>query len=219
MPETPEIIIERSWRRSISLHIESDGTLMVRAPHLVPDRDIQRFILSHSDWIEKHRSRITKARSIKKTDEYLFLGKVLQFTVGNYTSVSVKENKLLFPQALLFRREKEITSWYLTQARQIITKQTEKFAEEMGADFKEITFSDTKSQWGRCTRDNRLQFSWRLVMAPILVLNYVVIHELAHTTEKNHSRAFWAKVRQFTPSYRQQLKWLKENGSTLKHVV
>ncbi len=215
----PNITVTKSFRRTIAMHIEPDGKILVKAPRFVSDGDIRRFIERHSDWIEKHQSRITAVRESKKDDEYLFLGKSLTLSPGNHTTISVKEDKLLFPKALLFRKEKEITSWYLTQARQIITKQTEKFAREMQADYRDITFSDTKSQWGRCTRDNRLQFSWRLVMAPILVLNYVVIHELSHTTEKNHSRAFWARVRQINPSYRQQLKWLKEHGSSLKVVV
>ncbi len=73
----------------------------------------------------------------------------------------------------------------------------------------------TKSQWGSCTHDNKLQFSWRLIMTPITVLNYVVIHELAHTTQKNHSRAFWDVVRRHCPSYNRQRKWLKEHGNSL----
>lgn len=215
----PNIIVTKSFRRTIAMHIEPDGKILVRAPRFVSDGDIRRFIQSHSDWIQRHRSRIVTARESKKEDEYLFLGKKLKLFVGNYTTISVKDDTLLFPKALLFRKEKEITSWYISQARTIISKQTERYAEEMKTNFKEITFSDTRSQWGRCTHDNRLQFSWRLVMTPILVLNYVVIHELAHTMEKNHTRAFWARVRQYNPSYRQQLKWLKEYGSSVKEVA
>jgi predicted metal-dependent hydrolase len=158
----------------------------------------------------------TGNHSMRKEGEYLFLGKTLTLKPGNYTSIAVKGDWLLFPQAALFRKDKELTSWYITQARALITRQTERYAKEMKTDFKEITFSDTRSQWGRCTYDNRLQFSWRLIMAPLLVLNYVVIHELAHTFEKNHTQMFWMKVRNFNPSYRQQIKWLKEYGTTLK---
>ena len=101
------------------------------------------------------------------------------------------------------------------QGKNILSEQVKSYALQMKAEYKEITFSDTKSQWGRCTHDNRLQFSWRLVMAPMLVINYVIIHELSHTFEKNHTQMFWMKVRNFNPSYRQQIKWLKEHGASL----
>lgn len=157
-------------------------------------------------------------QSANNKDTYLFLGKTLKLLPGNFINISVKENLLFFPRAMLFRKEKEIESWYIRQANAIITPLVERFALEMKTGFKSVTFSDTSSQWGRCTRDNRLQFSWRLVMAPLLVVNYVVIHELAHTMEKNHTQLFWMKVRNYNPSYRQQIKWLKEHGAAL-HIV
>lgn len=150
-----------------------------------------------------------------RKEEYLFLGQKLLFHPGNYTSITVKDDKLLFPLALLFRKEKELTNWYTQQAKKIIAAQVARFAKEMQTSYRSLTFSDTRSKWGSCTHDNRLQFSWRLVMAPLLVLNYVIIHELAHTLEKNHTQYFWMKVRRFNPSYRQQIKWLKDYGTTL----
>jgi predicted metal-dependent hydrolase len=123
---------------------------------------------------------------------------------------------ILFPKAAVFRVQKELTAWYIRQAREIISQQVEFYAKRMNASYTDLTFSDTKSQWGRCTHENKLQFSWRLVMAPLLVINYVVVHELVHTIEKNHSRSFWSKVRFHNPSYRQQIKWLAANGHALK---
>ncbi len=217
MPTLPPIKIVRSHRRSLALQIERDGIVIVKAPHFIPKRFIDQFVLEHQDWIDKHSQKIIAARSDRSENEYLYLGKKIIFIPGSYTEIAVKGDKLLFPQSLLFRKNKELTNWYTREARKIITHQVEKYALLMNTEYQEITFSDTRSQWGRCTRDNRLQFSWRLIMSPILVLNYVVIHELAHTMEKNHSQLFWMKVRNFNPSYRQQIKWLKDNG-TLLHI-
>ncbi|CAN5166935.1 M48 family metallopeptidase [soil metagenome] len=215
MPTLPEFHVVRSARRSIALQIERDGTLLVKAPLFVRDRQIQQFLIQHEDWIEKRLNVIKKAKNSRLENEYLYLGQKLQFTPGNYTAISIGAGQLYYPESLLFRKNKELTSWYAHQASEIISQQVKRYALEMHTEFKEITFSDTKSQWGRCTSDNRLQFSWRLVMAPLITLNYVVIHELAHTIEKNHSQLFWMKVRNFNPSYRQQIKWLKENGQML----
>jgi len=139
----------------------------------------------------------------------------VKLKLGPYTEIAVSNDELLFPIALQFRAQKELRAWYIKQGRELITKQLEKYALEMGASYTDLTFSDTKSKWGSCSHDNRLQFSWRLIMAPVLVMNYVIIHELAHTTEKNHSRDFWKIVEKYTPSYRQSRKWLRDHGHTL----
>lgn len=147
---------------------------------------------------------------------FLYLGKEYILHIGNHTKIALYENRLLFPQVLLFRLEKEITTWYLQQARKVIGNQVTFYAKEMKTTYASLKFSDTTSQWGSCSRDNNLQFSWRLIMAPLLVLNYVVIHELTHTLEKNHSSNFWSKVRFHNPSYKQQIKWLQKYGNSLK---
>ncbi|GIW61889.1 MAG: hypothetical protein KatS3mg089_0741 [Patescibacteria group bacterium] len=211
----PEFTLVRSKRRTLALYIQPDGKLLVKAPLNLSKHNIEQFVEQQSELIAKRRMLLAKRALQREENQYLFLGQILTLTCGNYKHISVAENRLLFPISLLFRKEKELTAWYVQQAKQIITEQAKKYAEEMQTNFRSITFSDTKSQWGRCSKDNRLQFNWRLVMAPILVINYVVIHELAHTIVKDHSQIFWMKVRKLQPSYRQQIKWLKENGDTL----
>lgn len=216
MQNNVSITIERSNRRTVALHIQPDATVLVKAPNHMPQRQIDSFIEEHNEWIVKRLAVVEeRLKHRRNEDEYFFLGKTLKLTPGNYKEIAVKEDKLLFPVALMFRKEKELTAWYRKQAKNIISEQVKSYALQMKAEYKEITFSDTKSQWGRCTHDNRLQFSWRLVMAPMLVINYVIIHELSHTFEKNHTQMFWMKVRNFNPSYRQQIKWLKEHGASL----
>ncbi len=215
MSDIPEFKLIRSKRRTIALYIQPDATLLVKAPLKTSLQYIEQFVEQKRQWIDKRRTFLTQRSFAKKDDQYLFLGQILTLTCGNYTHISITEKRLLFPISLLFRKEKELNLWYMQQAKKIITEQAKKYAKEMKTSFRSITFSDTKSQWGRCTEDNRLQFNWRLVMAPLLVINYVVIHELAHTLVKDHSQIFWMKVRRSQPSYRQQIKWLEENGHKL----
>jgi predicted metal-dependent hydrolase len=214
------IRIEKSRRRSLALFITPDRTVLVKAPLLTPKFIIDQFVAKHTDWIEK---RLAKLQSVplRGTRQYtdgetlLFLGKQYRIRTGPFTNIAFRGDALLFPKALQFRAEKELHTWYKKMAENFITQQVEKFAREMEAEYKEITFSDTKSRWGSCSHDNRLQFNWRLVMAPVLVVNYVIVHELAHTSEKNHSRDFWRRVEKYNPSYRQSRKWLSESGHTL----
>jgi predicted metal-dependent hydrolase len=219
MPTNFKIIITRSLRRTLALHILPDASLEVKVPLYVSTRHINEFIESHRDWIEERIKKMEQKRAREKTytngEKFMYLGKEYSLEIGNYPSIQVKEDKFLFPQAIAFRIKKELENWYVQQAKTIITARVAQYAEEMHASYTSVSFSDTKSKWGSCTSDNRLQFSWRLVMTPILVLSYVIVHELAHTKEKNHSYKFWNIVRGINPSYRQQIKWLKEHGNML----
>lgn len=214
----PKII--RSRRRTLAIQILPDATLVVKVPLFTPMIFINKFINQNLEWIENKLDLVRKQKT--KTGEYtegdliFFLGKEYVIRYGDYTNIALKEKSMLIPIALKFRIKRELTNWYIKHARVLITKQVEYYSEQMKAPYMDLKFSDTKSQWGRCTHDNKLQFNWRLIMASMLVINYVVVHELAHTIEKNHSRAFWSKVRLYNPSYRQQIKWLKENSQLLK---
>lgn len=219
MPQ-PQIIISRSLRKTIAMHMLPDGTLEVKAPKLMPMLFINRFISSHMDWIEKQQEKVNaRPQAAKKAylhgEQFLYLGKLYTLTIGNFSEISIVGETLQFPVGLKFRIQKELTDWYIKQAKLVITDRLEKNAQEMNVTYTDMYVSDTSSKWGSCSHDNRLQFNWRLIMAPMLVLNYVIVHELSHTVHKNHSRSFWNKVRSMNPSYRQQMKWLKENGHTL----
>jgi predicted metal-dependent hydrolase len=210
--------IIRSMRKSLALSILPDKTLVVKAPIFLPQWEIDRFINKNQDWINRKLNSIqtkTLKREYKEGEEFLYQGETIKLKIGDYSRISVTKENLLLPKHMAFRAKKEIENWYIKQAKILITDLTIKYAKEFNTSFKEISFSDTRSKWGSCTHDNRLQFSWRLIMAPLLVTRYVVVHELSHTLEKNHSRNFWARVSSINPSYRQQVKWLKMNGDRL----
>lgn len=214
------IQIVKSSRSSISLQITPHGEVIVRAPRFMPDILIKAFVKKQEKWIDDHVKKIqSNSRKAKHTyesgDIFWYLGEEILLEIGDFSQIHVRFGKLYFPRILKFRIKKELTNFYIRRAREIITSEVNNFSKKMKTSYNDIAFSDTKSQWGRCTHDNRLQFSWKLVMAPPLTLRYVVIHELAHTIEKNHSRAFWSIVRLHSPSYRQQIKWLKDHGRLL----
>jgi predicted metal-dependent hydrolase len=218
MPETMRIV--RSFRRTMSMHFDRDGTLVVNVPRFTPDFVVRKFLDQHARWIEKHRKII--AQTPQKTSAryeqggtFLYQGNVLTLDIGPYRTIEVKGDILAYPQALRFRIRKEIDAWYQKTAARVIRSFADEMASVMGVTYRSMYFSETRSKWGSCTHDNRLQFNWRLIMAPQLVLRYVVIHELAHITHKNHSRDFWRTVERYNPSFKQQIKWLKNNGGTI----
>jgi predicted metal-dependent hydrolase len=218
---TKTVSVKRSSRRSISLNILPSGELEVRAPYLTPDFFINRFLSQHDDWITKrlglvhHTNAPKKKRQYTEGEEFLYLGTPHILTFGPSKEIIAKNGKILFPEVRKFRVQKELETWYIHQAKTIITQRVALLSQEMGVTYQSLYFSDTKSKWGSCSHDNNLQFNWRLVMAPALVLNYVVVHELTHITHKNHSLTFWKAVEKYNPSYKQQRKWLKLNGNSL----
>ena len=210
--------IVRSNRKTLSLRVLPNETVVVTAPMWTPQIIIEDFVAKNQGWIASKLQQFQhhKITTEDFTDkEYYFLGGIYHIKLGNYTEVSLGKDAIYFPLALKFRIKKEMSNWYIRNAKTIITQYVESLSKEMKTEYRSISFSDTKSKWGSCTHDNRLQFNWRLVMAPVLVVRYVVIHELAHTIEKNHSQSFWRLVRNFSPSYRQNRKWLHEHGDLL----
>lgn len=218
MPTIPFPEIIRSMRKTMSLHISPKGELIVKAPFFVPEKLIQQFIRNKEAWIAQAVQKITSSKISEKSyqegAEFLYLGDVYKLRIGNFKEISV-HSSLNFPDFLVFRIKKELMAWYINQAKKVITTQVEYFSKQMNTKYKSIRFSDTSSKWGSCGPDNALQFNWRLIMAPLMVINYVVIHELAHTIEKNHGPRFWSKVRLYTPAHKQHSKWLERNRQLL----
>jgi predicted metal-dependent hydrolase len=208
----------RSNRRTITISISPDAKLVVHAPNRMPLTFIQEFVNDKSDWILKHietiKEKIPQTKSYTSGETFLYLGKEYTLHIGNYKEITFTST-LNFPKFLLFRIKKELEIWYMKAAREFIMQRLEHHATLMNTTYKDVFFSDTKSKWGTCGPDNTLQFNWRLIMAPPPVIDYVVIHELAHTKEKNHGTRFWKEVQKNTPAYRQHRKWLTTNAHHL----
>jgi predicted metal-dependent hydrolase len=108
-----------------------------------------------------------------------------------------------------------IERWYRRQAHHVFAERAEHWNARFGYNYGRIAIRDQKSRWGSCSRQGNLNFNWRLLLAPLAVLDYIVIHELAHLKEGNHSPRFWALVAGQCPDYRDQRAWLRQHGPEL----
>ena len=106
-------------------------------------------------------------------------------------------------------------NWYKGQARTVLTERVAYFARNHKFKPLKLRISSARTRWGSCSAKGTLSFTWRIVMAPVEVIDYVVVHELCHLNELNHSRAFWMQVETILPDYKQKRKWLKDNGKLL----
>ena len=119
------------------------------------------------------------------------------------------------PQKEKTPRQKRLEAPYRQAAKEYIPKRAAHFAALLGVTYENITIRDQKTRWGSCSSKGTLSFNWRLMLAPPAVLDYVVIHELCHRKEMNHSPRFWRLVEQIMPDYKTKRQWLKENGNKL----
>mgnify|MGYP002621302946 CR=1 FL=1 len=113
------------------------------------------------------------------------------------------------------RRLQALENRYRNAAREVFTNRVEYYHRFTGGHYTSITIRDQKTRWGSCTSEGNLNFNWRLIFAPENILDYVVVHELAHRKEMNHSPAFYAVVASVMPEYKAYEKWLRDNGRTL----
>jgi predicted metal-dependent hydrolase len=213
----------RTRRKTIALIIQRDGSLMVRAPLQASSHQIQVLVDRKVEWIEEKRAAAIKqqsnrfSHSFREDEEFLFLGKGYPLMIVEQAAVALslddhfRLNKKVLPKA-----RQVFTSWFCQQARQTLAERVAEYARRYGFSYKQVKITSAVTRWGSCSSSGSLNFTWRLVMAPLDVIDYVVVHELVHTRVKNHSKDFWAEVKAIMPDYQARMEWLKRNGSRLK---
>ena len=178
--EEIEVEIVRSKRRSMALQIRTDGSVLVRVPMRVSDRTIRRFVTSHARWIEENRSQMFARRQYLAENPY---------DIPEWESLTASDKKV---------------------AKQKIIERVDYYADCMGIDYGSISMRNQKSRWGSCSSKGNLNFNYRLAYLPQELLDYVVVHELAHIAHKNHGPQFWALVERYLPDYRARRAMLRE---------
>ncbi|HRN70957.1 MAG TPA: SprT family zinc-dependent metalloprotease [Candidatus Woesebacteria bacterium] len=215
-----EYTVIRQRRRTIALYINPNGTLTVKAPFLTPDFFIKQFIKQKQDWIDKHIARIKQYPQLEEKkfidgELFLFLG--TEYPLNIIHTQEIKLTTVLeFPFKNKRSIKKRIIDWYKQQALQTVMARVEKWARIMNVTYTSIDISNAKRRWGACSYIDELTFNWRLIMAPLEAIDYVVIHELAHITEKNHSKQFWELVQKYCPDYKIKRRWLKVHGNAME---
>lgn len=196
--------------------------LVVRAPYRASMRDIEDFMGVKKAWIDKAREKATKRRlelpqrEFRGGEEFMYLGLPYKLKVEHGgTRALVFDGAFILSPDHAARAREFFTGWYREAARSVIEERARLYASKASLSYSGIRITAAKRTWGSCARRGTLSFSWRLVMAPPEIIDYVIVHELAHLAEMNHSRRFWEKVESLLPDYRERRSWLKENGHML----
>lgn len=177
-----DIELIRSRRKTIAIEIHPDLSIRVRAPLRMPQYRIMEFLEEKEHWIDLHLEKM-RQRQESNADQM------------SRTSLSEEEIKQL-----------------TELAKEVIPQRVAFFARQMDVTYGRITIRNQKTRWGSCSQAGNLNFNCRLMTMPPEVLDYVVVHELCHRKQMNHSRAFWEEVEKVLPDYRVTRQWLKQNG-------
>ncbi|MBN2664423.1 MAG: M48 family metallopeptidase, partial [Bacteroidales bacterium] len=162
------------------------------------------------------KNRVNDTRNFVEGETFLLFGKKLSlYFNNNFVIPAVYDNKLLINKSIEPNWRKIFDLWYKKTALEFFKKRAFIYSKLLGVNYKNIKISSAQKRWGSCSSTGNINLSWRLVMAPIEVIDYVVIHELAHLIEPNHSNKFWYHVQRIQPEYKLHRKWLKENGYLL----
>ena len=220
-----QLVRSKKRRKTISLHIKEGGEIVIYAPYRTTKEEIGKFIEKNQPWISKKLSE--EARSIRKAEKafnpgekFLYLGELypLEIQESNNKGPPLKLSfgKFVLDQSRIEDAKDLFTQWYKGEAKEKIAERVNYYSNRLKLFPKRINITSAKYRWGSCSRDNRLSFSWRIIMAPLSVIDYILIHELVHIKEKNHSKRFWSYLESILPDYREHKRWLKENSHLLR---
>ncbi len=237
----PVEIRRRAYQRNINVRLKREGFIRVTSGRSVPQAEIYKFLESLQDWLKKvwaqYEVEETK-NPVKKFvpgEEFLFLGELknLEWIEKNSKRprFEVIENKLVcyasFESGPLSNEnfapdkpsrselKKAYAKFLRTQAELHFAERVDFFSKQMNLYPKKLSFRAQKSRWGSCSSNGTLSLNWQLISAPLEVIDYVIVHELAHLRHPNHSKNFWDLVEQAYPNYREARLWLKRHGHQL----
>jgi predicted metal-dependent hydrolase len=210
----------RSKRRTIGIEINREGKLIVRAPMRCSQKAIDSFINTKWRWILKHQ-RVIKERVKHITPLRFVDGEKIHFLGDVYPLkiVECKEYVLRFENNTFFLSSDSVEygrdifiEWFRRQGKVRIPQRVEEFAQVYGFKYHQVKITKALKRWGSCTAKGNLNFTWRLMMTPPEIIDYIIVHELAHLKQLNHSKRYWEIVEAIMPDYREREKWLSENG-------
>lgn len=211
----------RSRRRTISLEITPDAALVVRAPLRTPESHIAGLIREKQDWIERKMAEVKNRPAAGKkqfvnSERFLFLGTEYPLVVlpGSNAPVSLG-GSFFIGECCLPQARELFHAWYVERAKEIVPARVAGFAAILDYRPKKIRISDTRRRWASCSTSGTLSFCWRLILAPPEVTDYVIVHELVHMRQPDHSPRFWEKVGQAMPDYKRHREWLRTNERLL----
>lgn len=209
--------------KRMTLKVNSKGEVIVVTPRFTPQWTIKMFVGSHADWISTQLDALKNQMGSQSDSAVMLFGKdyilTLKYTSALPAGIHIQKDTLLLNPTepptgggITSNHQDQLDRFLKRTARSYIEPRTAQLSQAMGIEYGDIRLKEQKSRWGSCSSDGNLNFNWRLVHSPPEVIDYVIVHELAHRVHMNHSLRFWNLVAKYDPDHKMHRGWLKRNG-------
>jgi len=219
-------IKQSNHTRSIRLEIRRESGLTVVVPRKYTSKQIEDILLQKSRWILRHLNTVKPLQmplfkpAPGHGDSLPYLGKTIELSViadaGRHTTARFTDGRLVIALTSGVKTAPVLEAWYRMQAKWVFTQKADTFKAIMGLSYKAILIRGQKTRWGSCSAAGNITLNWKLLMAPPEIVDYVIIHELAHRKHMNHSTEFWQFVERFCPGWKKCRQWLVKHEDQLK---
>lgn len=217
------LTVKRSKRKTASIYIERDGSVTIQVPEQTTDDEVQEILAQNEYKIHKYEAKriLLNEKAVNREavngQSFLYLGRnyYLRFD-ENVSKLELKDRHFLAPVGSENNIKELFTAFYKQKGWKFIAPRLVKYAEMMGVKVNYFTIMDLKNRWASCSvKQPKINFNWKIMMAPVSVIEYMIVHELAHFKHKRHDAAFWNEVDKILPDYQRLVRWLKENGASM----
>jgi predicted metal-dependent hydrolase len=221
-------IVRSAKRKTMTITVERDRTVIVHVPERTPDQEVHQVVDAKRQWIlmklrhpQKYKERRhPPGKEVVNGESAPYLGTDYRIELTETASGEIEFSRhFLVPPANQAKRRQVLRDWYIGQAKKTILARADRHARELGVKFTTARIVDNRYRWGSCTVGDSVNFNWRLIKAPMFVIDYVIVHELAHLIEANHTSDFWSIVDAKTPTMEKAKFWLREHGQILEEEV
>ncbi|WP_053956869.1 M48 family metallopeptidase [Inediibacterium massiliense] len=219
-------IVKKSDRKTFEIRIEPPDLVILKAPKKAKEEDIIKILKRKEKWIRNKLQLLKKINCLQKQyingENFLYLGKnyllkiIINSTVKNSTVEGIDQNLVVTMKENDQQALKDIViNWYAQKALEKIVERVNDFQKYFEVKPNKITIKNQKTRWGSCSSKRNLNFNFRIIIAPIEIIDYLVVHEMCHLIHMDHSKNFWGLVESIIPDYKKRREWLKVHGIEL----
>lgn len=221
-----EYSLQRSRRKTASVYVERDGQVSLIVPETLTDEEVERLIESKRRWIYRHLAEWRDLNATRVQREYvngegfLYLGRTYRLKLVRQQDVPLQLKDGYFcmhaPGGIVDAPDAAFREFYRDKGKQRVPARVAHYEPRMGVHSAAVRVIDLKHRWASCSPGGNINLHWKCMMAPPTVIDYIVVHELAHLRYRNHTRAFWNLVDRVLPDYQDRKEWLRVNGAGME---
>jgi predicted metal-dependent hydrolase len=221
-------------RKTVAIQVQTDAKVIVATPSSLADEEIRKIVSKRAGWIIERQKQVKRLESLILKKEFIsgesfsYLGRQYRLKVITLKTERDSQCKLIngrfivvinknIPKEGMSEQVKaKLLVWYLERAKEKINERINYYARLVGKMPKKTIIASQGKRWGSCSHSGIIRMNWKIIMAPVSILDYVIVHELYHLLYPNHSTEFWRKVGSIIPDYKNKRQWLKENNMLIQ---